>query len=75
MKTIILCGFLAALALVLVPPERSAAKPVEDVVLLIEEPAAAAALSAAPSCGRARGTHGAAENGKLVWKRLTRTPI
>lgn len=49
MKTIILCGFLAALALVLVPPERSAAKPVEDVVLLIEEPAAASALSAAPS--------------------------
>ena len=48
MKTIILCGFLAALALVLVPPERSAAKPVEDVVLLIEEPAEAAALSAAP---------------------------
>ena len=35
MKTIILCGFLAALALVLVPPEQSAAKPVEDVVLLI----------------------------------------
>ena len=49
MKTIILCGLLAALALVLVPPERSAAKPVEDVVLLIEEPAAASALSAAPS--------------------------
>mgnify|MGYP000294330516 FL=1 len=49
MKTIILCGFLAALALVFVPPERSAAKPVEDVVLLIEEPAAASALSAAPS--------------------------
>ena len=49
MKTIILCGLLAALALVLVPPERSAAKPVEDVVLLIEEPAEAAALSAAPS--------------------------
>ena len=48
MKTIILCGLLAALALVLVPPERSAAKPVEDVVLLIEEPAEAAALSAAP---------------------------
>ena len=39
MKTIILCGLLAALALVLVPPDRSAAKPVEDVVLLIEEPA------------------------------------
>lgn len=49
MKTIILCGFLAALALVLVPPERSAAKQTEDVVLLIEEPAAASALSAAPS--------------------------
>ena len=49
MKTIILCGFLAALALVFVPPERSVAKQTEDVVLLIEEPAAASALSAAPS--------------------------
>ena len=49
MKTIILCGLLAALALVLVPPERSVAKQTEDVVLLIEEPAAASALSAAPS--------------------------
>lgn len=39
MKTIILCGFLAALALVFVPPERSVAKQTEDVVLLIEEPA------------------------------------
>lgn len=51
MKTIILCGFLAALALVFVPPERSVAKQTEDVVLLIEEPAAASALSAAPSAG------------------------
>ena len=49
MKTIILCGLLAALALVFVPPERSVAKQTEDVVLLIEEPAAASALSAAPS--------------------------
>ena len=49
MKTIILCGFLAALALVFVPPERSVAKQTEDVVLLIEEPAVASALSAAPS--------------------------
>ena len=49
MKTIILCGFLAALALVFVPPERSVAKQTEDVVLLIGEPAAASALSAAPS--------------------------
>ena len=49
MKTIILCGCLAALALVFVPPERSVATQTEDVVLLIEEPAAASALSAAPS--------------------------
>lgn len=49
MKTIILCGLLAALALVFVPPERSVAKQTEDVVLLIEESAAASALSAAPS--------------------------
>ena len=49
MKTITLCGLMAALAVVFVPPERSVAKQTEDVVLLIEEPAAASALSAAPS--------------------------
>ena len=49
MKTIILCGVLAALALVLVPPERNEAKPAADVVLLIEEPVSAMALAAAPA--------------------------
>ena len=48
MKTIILCGVLAALALVLVPPERNEAKPTEDVVLLIEEPETATPLAAVP---------------------------
>lgn len=48
MKTIILCGVLAALALVLVPPERNKVKPAADVVLLIEEPVSATALAAVP---------------------------
>ena len=37
MKTIILCGLLAALALVFVPPERSVAKQTEDVMALSTE--------------------------------------
>ena len=42
MKTIFICGVLAALALVFVPPAQQAAQPAEDVVLLIEAPEGAA---------------------------------